>query len=246
MNEKKELIKNGKRLSGRELNELRKIKIKLGVLAEADGSAYVEWGKNKVVAGVFGPNPVLPKHLENPKKAILKTYYSMSTFCSLEEHGRMGPNRRALELSKVIEEALEGIVLTHLFPRTQIEVYMIVLEADAGTRIASFVGAVGALLDAGIPMKDIGVGVAAGKIDGKIVIDLDKEEDNYGEADMPVALTRNGDILLFQMDGKLTKEEIKEALGLVFEKAEDVEKELRKAVEEKYSKPVNKLLSFKE
>ncbi len=244
MNGKIELIKDGKRLDGRGFDDLRNIKVKLGVLGEADGSSFIEWGNNKVIVGVYGPKEVVPRHLENPSKAILKCNYSMVTFCSKEEHGRMGPSRRSVELSKVIREALEGIVDTKLFPKTQIEIYMVVLQADAGTRIASFVGAVAALLDAGIPLKDVAVGVAAGKVGGKVVIDLDKAEDNYGEADFPVAITRTGDILLFQMDGKLTKEEIKEALGLIYEKSEEVLEKLREAVKEKYSSEVKKYLSI--
>ncbi len=245
MDEKKvELLKDGKRISGRAFDELREVKIKLGVLDEADGSSYIEWGNNKVIVGVYGPKEVIPRHMENPSKAILKCNYSMVTFCSKEEHGKMGPNRRSVELSKVIREALEGIVETNLFPRTQIEIYMVVLEADAGTRIASFLGAVAALLDAGIPIKDIAVGIAAGKVGGKVVVDLDKDEDNFGEADFPVALTRTGDILLLQMDGKLTKEEVEEALGLIFEKSEVLLSKLREAVEEKYSKEVVKELKF--
>ncbi len=239
-----ELIKDGKRLDGRAFDDLRNIKIKLGVLGEANGSSYVEWGKNKVVVGVYGPKEVVPRHLENPSKAILRCNYSMVTFCSKEEHGRMGPNRRSVELSKVIREGLEGIVDTKLFPKTQIEIYMVVLQADAGTRIASFVGAVAALLDAGIPLKDVAVGVAAGKINDKVVIDLDKPEDNYGQADFPVAITRTGDILLFQMDGKLKRSEIEEALGLIYEKSEDVLSKLREAVQNKYSSAVEKELNM--
>ncbi len=246
MNNNIELIKDGKRVNGRAFDELRDLKIKLGVLGEADGSAYVEWGKNKVVVGVYGPKEVLPRHLENPSRAILKCNYSMVTFCSKEEHGRMGPSRRSTELSKVIREALEGIVEDKLFPRTQIEIYMVVLQADAGTRIASFVGAVAALIDAGIPLKDVAVGVAAGKVNDKVVVDLDKEEDNYGQADFPVAITRTGDILLFQMDGKLNREEIEEALGLIYEKSEEVLMKIRKAVKEKYSSPVVKELNMRD
>ena len=239
-----ELIKDGKRIDGRAFDELRDVKIKLGVLGEADGSSYIEWGKNKVIVGVYGPKEVVPRHLENPSRAILKCNYSMVTFCSKEEHGRMGPSRRNVELSKVIREALEGIVETKLFPKTQIEIYMVVLQADAGTRIASFVGAIAALLDAGIPLRDVAVGVAAGKVNGKIVVDLDKLEDNYGEADFPVAITRTGDILLFQMDGKMSKEEINEALGFIFEKSENVLEKLREAVKEKYSSAIEKELNM--
>ena len=56
------LIVNGKRLDGRDFDEMREIKIKAGVLERADGSAYVEWGGNKILAACYGPREVHPKH----------------------------------------------------------------------------------------------------------------------------------------------------------------------------------------
>jgi len=45
-------FKDGLRLDGRRADELRPVKIKVGVLARADGSCYIEMGGNKVIAGV--------------------------------------------------------------------------------------------------------------------------------------------------------------------------------------------------
>ena len=63
-----------------------------------------------------------------------------------------------------------------------------VLNAEAGTRCAGITAAAVALIDAGIPMRDIPVSCAAGKIDDTVVVDLGKEEDNQGSADLPVAI----------------------------------------------------------
>ncbi len=94
------LIVNGKRLDGRGVTDLRNLKITAGVLKQAQGSAMVEWGKNKVVAGVFGPREVFPKHQTNATRAIIKCKYAMSPFPGLEDHGRAGPNRRSTEIGK--------------------------------------------------------------------------------------------------------------------------------------------------
>ncbi len=245
-NEKIELIVNGKRLDGRGLHDLRPINIKVGVLEDADGSASEEWGGNKVVAGVYGPRECVPKHMENPYKAIVKCQYMMSTFCSLEEHGRMGPNRRSVEISKVIRQALENLIMLELFPKSQIEVYAIVLQADGGTRISALTAAVAALIDAGIPLKDTLIGVSVGKAGDKIIVDLGKMEDNFGQADVPIAFTnRDKDILLLQMDGMLTKEEMSKMIDLAFRKGEDINQLLRKAIEEKYRETVSKRLRMR-
>ncbi len=224
----------GKRLDGRKPDELRKIKIEAGVLHRAEGSCYLEWGGNKVLAAVYGPREALPRHTQNPLRAIVNARYNMAAF-SVEDRKRPGPDRRSVEISKVISEALEKVILTEKFPRASIDVSIEVLDAEAGTRCAGLTAAGVALADAGIPMKDIPVACAAGKIDGKVVLDLGKEEDNFGDADLPVAISpRTGEILLLQMDGHLTLEEFDEAFDLAIKGCHVVSDIQKKAIEDKY------------
>ncbi|MEM3851777.1 MAG: exosome complex exonuclease Rrp41 [Methanomassiliicoccales archaeon] len=204
----------GRRLDGRRPDELRPIKIEAGVLRRADGSAYVEMGKNKILAAVYGPRECHPRHLQDPTRAIVQCNYNMLSF-SVDDRKRPGPDRRSVEISKIIGEALEHVVFLEQFPRTSIDVYIAVLQANAGTRCAGLTAASVALADAGIPMRDLVPACAAGKIAGTVVLDLMKEEDNYGEADLPLAyLPRTGEILLLQMDGHMTQEEFDRALEL--------------------------------
>jgi exosome complex component RRP41 len=206
--------KKGKRLDGRKLDELRPIKITAGVLDRADGSCFLEWGDNKVIAGVYGPREVHPRHMQNPLRGIVRARYNMTPF-SVSERKRPGPDRRSTEISKLISEALENVVLTDRFPRTTVDVFIEVLEASAGTRCAGLTAASVALADAGIPMRDLVPSVASGKIDGKVVLDLGKAEDNFGEADVPFAMVpRTGEVVLLQMDGHLTQEEFEQILEM--------------------------------
>jgi len=218
--EKIKLVVDGKRLDGREPEDLRKIRIETGVLHEADGSAYIEWGKNKVICGIYGPRECIPRFEASPYHALVKCRYMMSPFASLEEHSRSGPSRRSTELSKVIREVFENLIMAEKYPNTQIDIYLDVLQADGGTRTASITVAACALANAGIPMKDMVSAVAVGKAGGELLVDLGKEEDNFGESDTPVAFAaRSKDILLIQMDGLLTREEIEKAIGMA-ERAE--------------------------
>ncbi|HNT60924.1 MAG TPA: hypothetical protein PKJ97_03030 [Candidatus Bilamarchaeaceae archaeon] len=218
-----ELIKDGKRLDGRALDGLRPIRIMAGVLKEAEGSAFVEWGGNKVICGIYGPRECIPKHDASPYKSLLKCRYTMSPFASLEEHGRSGPNRRSTEISKVIREAFDSVVMSGEFPKTQIDIYVDVLQAEGGTRIAAIAAAAVALANAGIPMKDMISGVAVGKIGGQLAVDLGKAEDNLGESDMPIAFTHRGkEIVFLQMDGKLTPEELSRNIDAAMEASDKV------------------------
>ena len=105
----------GKRLDGRKVDELRPIKIQAGVIPRADGSAYLEWGQNKVFASVYGPRECLPKHTANPYRAVVKYNYRMATF-SVPDRKNPKPGRREIEISKVSGEALERAIFLEKFP----------------------------------------------------------------------------------------------------------------------------------
>ncbi len=225
---------NGLRLDGRRVDEIRPMKIEVGVLSRADGSCYLEWGNNKVLAGVFGPRELHPRRMQRPDTAIVRYRYNMAAF-SVEDRIRPGPNRRSTEISKVSREAFEPVVMTHLYPSAVIDVFAEVLQADAGTRTAAINAAAIALADAGIPMKGLVSACAVGKVDGKLVLDLGKEEDNYGDADLPVAMTQDGDITLIQMDGNLTQDEFKEAMEMVKVGGKQILEIQREALKSKFS-----------
>lgn len=226
----------GKRLDGRKPDELRDIKIEAGVLHRADGSCYLEWGGNKVIAAVYGPREAIPRHTQNPLRAIINARYNMAAF-SVEDRKRPGPDRRSREISKVISEALEKVVITERFPRASVDVNIEILEAEAGTRCAGLTAAGVALADAGIPLRDIPVACAAGKVENQVVLDLGKEEDNFGDADLPIAISpRTNEILLLQMDGHLTLEEFNRALELAMNGCRVVSEIQKKAITSKYEK----------
>ncbi len=232
-----QLIVDGKRLDGREFDELRPIKIKVGVLKRADGSCYLEMGRNKVVAAVYGPREVHPRHLQDPVQAVVRYRYNMAPF-SVEERKRPGPDRRSVEISKVSREAIESVVMKELFPRSGIDVFVEVLQADAGSRTACLNAASVALVDAGVPMRGMISSVAVAKVDGVLVLDPMKEEDNYGQADIPFAFFIRNDriesIALLQMDGRVSKDEFKEALEMAKKGAMEIYRMQKEAIKAKY------------
>lgn len=203
---------DGKRLDGRENKELRPIKMEVGVLSNADGSAYLEWGNNKIYAAVYGPREVHPHHLAKPDRGILRVFYRMATF-SVFERKRPAPGRREKEISMIITDCLEPVLFLELYPGTAFEVFIEVMDADGGTRCASTTVAALALADAGVPMRSLVSSVAVGKIDGQLVTDLSGIEDKAGEADLPCAMTWfNEELSLLQFDGDMTIDEFNESL----------------------------------
>ena len=208
---------DGKRLDGRAINELRPFKLKVGVLPQADGSAYIEMGNNKIMVAAYGPREMHPKHLSLPDRLRVRAEYRLATF-SVNERKSPAPKRREIELSKMIQEALEPSIFVEKFPRSSIDLYILVLDADGGTRAASITAASLALADAGLPLRGLVSSVAAGKIGGKIVLDLSDEEDKYGQGDLPVAIiNQNKEITLLQADGQFTADEVKQGIELAME-----------------------------
>ena len=236
MNEKPEKLidKKGLRLDGRKADELRPVKLEVGILPNADGSAYIEHGKNKILVGVFGPREMHPKHLSLSDRMVLRCRYHMAPF-SVQERKSPAPSRREVELSKVIRESLEPSVFVDLYPRTGIDVFIEVLQADGGTRCAAITAASLAIADAGIPMRDLVVACAAGKIDDTVVLDLMDTEDKVGVADVPVAFmpTLNA-ITLLQMDGVLAPEEFEDAFNMAVEGCKKIYAMQKDALRNKY------------
>ncbi len=233
--DKPELIVNGKRLDGRMPEDLRDIKIEVGPIKNAVGSCYIEWGNNKILAAVYGPKEALPKHVQDPERAIIKCRYTMAPFSSLEEHGRSGPNRRSTEISKVTKEVFENVIMLEKYPGAEIDIFVEVLQGDGGTRAAGITAAAVAVAASGIPMTDLPYGVSFGKVGEHVILDLNKIEDNYSDADMPIAIgPRNGNILLLQMDGTLTKDDIKKGMAMVNRAGEKISKIQRDALKKSY------------
>lgn len=204
---------NGIRIDGRRTEELRPIKMEVGLLPNANGSAYIEHGKNKILAAVYGPKEAQPRHLSLPDRAIIRCRFHMAPF-SVEERKSPAPSRREIELSKVIREALEPVIFSEYYPRAMIDVFVEVLQSDGGSRCVGVTAASLALADAGIPLRDLVAAVAMGKIEGQLIVDVSDEEDKQGEADLPMALIPStGKISLLQMDGHLTSEEFEQLIG---------------------------------
>lgn len=225
---------SGMRMDGRKLDEMRPMEAKVGILKKCDGSGYFAFGKTRAIAGVYFPKPVYPRFMEKPDRAILKTIYAMAPF-STTTRINPGSSRRSTEISLVLKEALESVLFLDEYPKTMIQIYIEVLQADASTRCAALNAAVLALANAGIAMKDMVSCCSVGRIDGQIVADIGGKEDEEGEVDLPVAYyPRKKQIVLMQMDGIMTNEELKRAVKLATESCEKVSEVQKKALKDRY------------
>ncbi|RLE43063.1 exosome complex exonuclease Rrp41 [Candidatus Woesearchaeota archaeon] len=225
-----------KRHNGRKFDETREIVAKVGVIKNADGSAYYRQGDTEAYAAVYGPRQLYPSFLKDPSKGRIRCYYNMLPFSGMGDRVRPGPSRRSKEISLVTEKAFQPVINLEEFPNTVVDVFIELTQTDAGSRCAGICAASMALADAGIPMKDLVVAVSVGKVGKRLLVDLDYEEEAYEDepvADMPIAiLPRTREITLLQMDGQITKKEIMDAIKLgekAIQKIYNIQKEALRA-----------------
>lgn len=206
----------GLRLDGRRPKELRQLKAQLDVLSSADGSALFEMGNTKVLAAVFGPKPCTNRGDEDEKRAVIKCEYAMAAFSTGERRRRGKSDRRATEITKAIRNTLEQTILTELMPRSQIDIYVQVLQADGGTRCACINAAFLALAAAAVPMRDIVASCAAGYLESTALLDLNYMEDSGGGPDVALAIHPNFDskVVLLQQDNRVGIETFEEVMEL--------------------------------
>ena len=228
------LIVSGRRIDGRLPEELREIKMSVGEILNADGSARVSFGKTEVIVAVYGPRALFPKFLQESDIGLVRVIYSMSPF-SVDERKNPAPDRRSIEISKVTKEALTGAIFIEDFPKAVVDVYENIVQADGSTRVTAINAASLALASAGVPMKDLVAACSVGKIDGTLIVDLNGKEDNYSESDIAVAMMPSkGLITLLQMDGRLTKEEVMELLKKAEETCKKIYEMQKKTLLEKF------------
>ncbi|MDD9953148.1 MAG: exosome complex exonuclease Rrp41 [Candidatus Woesearchaeota archaeon] len=227
-----------KRYDGRGFNDTRPIEATAGVIKNADGSAHFKIGKTEAYAAVYGPRSLHPRFMQDPKKGVLRCFYGMMPFSGAGDRVRPGPNRRSKELCLVIQKALMPVLDLSAYPNAVVDLFIDFPQTDAGTRCAAICAASIALADAGFPMRDMVTAVSLGKVEDKMVIDLDYQEEAHEDgdvADIPLAMVPStGEITLLQADGFFTADDLKGGLADIQPVVEEIAEQMRAAVRARY------------
>ncbi|CAG0917020.1 unnamed protein product [Notodromas monacha] len=170
----------GLRNDGRRPHELRRFVGKLCVSAEANGSAYVEMGNSKILVAVYGPREVLGgagRSKITQEEACVNCEVALSEFCSTERKDSSKNDRPAAEIASAIEEIFESAILTHLYPESQIDIFIEVLEADGSLVAAAVNASTLAVMQAGLPMRDFVCASTVSLVNDEPVVDLNHLEE---------------------------------------------------------------------
>ncbi|RZC31927.1 RNase PH domain containing protein [Asbolus verrucosus] len=234
MSKNRELLsKIGLRLDGRRADELRRIRCKLGVFTEPDGSAYLEQGLTKVLAAVYGPHQVRGSRTKaQHDAAVVNCQFSMAVFSTGERKRRPRGDRKSTEMSIHLRQALTAAIKTELYPWSQIDVYVEVLHADGGIYPACVNAATLALIDAGIPLKEYVCACTASLANNDVpMLDISHQEEIIGGPTLTIAvLPMSGKIVLMEMSQRFHVDHLQKVLDQALRGCRDIKNILDEAV----------------
>lgn len=223
----------GLRLDGRKCHELRKITCKKGIFLNADGSASIEHGNTKVLASVYGPHEVKNRSKALHDLCIINCQFSTATFSTSERKSRSKGDRKSQDTALMISKMFETAVMRELFPRSQIDIYIQVIQADGSNIAACINAATLAFIDAGVPMKDFVCAASSSYVQDHYLADINHLEESSGNSRLTLAmLPQTKKVVLFQMDSRLHKDNLEEILGTSKKACLDIYSVLKQAVEE--------------
>ncbi len=200
----------------RDWNELRKIEVIPDYLKYAEGSALVRWGDNIIIVAASVEEKV-PAWLKGSGKGWITAEYNMLPRSTdrrkLREGRETKVSGRSHEIQRLIGRALRAVVDLEMLGERTVTVDCDVIQADGGTRMASLLGGVIAVYSAfkkmvyenqlfDNPMKELIAGVSLGIVDGKILVDLDYEEDSKAALDLNIIATEKGELVEIQGTGE--------------------------------------------
>ncbi len=204
----------GARVDGREVAQLREVKITRGWLDHAEGSVLVEFGRTRVLCAASFTDGV-PRWMRGRGAGWVTAEYAMlpratNTRGDRESvKGKIGG--RTHEISRLIGRSLRAVIDMSALGENTIVLDCDVLQADGGTRTAAITGAYVALADSiswartkGLvkpgahPLKDSVAAVSVGVVDGRPVLDLCYDEDVSAGTDMNVVCAGSGDFIEVQ------------------------------------------------
>jgi len=208
---RQQILKDGKRVDGRALDEVRTINAAAGVLPKrVHGSGLFQRGLTQVLSTATLGTPSDAQEMDDLNPNTEKTYlhhYNFPPYSVGETRPMRSPGRREIGHGALAERAIVPVLpAKDTFPYV-VRVVSEVLSSNGSTSMGSVCGSTLALMDAGVPLKSPVSGAAMGLIkegdDVRILTDIQGIEDFLGDMDFKVAGTDKG-ITALQMDMKIT------------------------------------------
>lgn len=227
------------RIDGRAHDAVRPIRIELGVLPQAHGSALFTRGETQaIVVATLGSmrDAQLIDGIQGTRNDPFMLQYNFPPYC-VGETGQIGsPKRREIGHGKLARRGIQAMLPNEVEFPYSLRVVSEITESNGSSSMASVCGSSLALMDAGVPLKAPVAGIAMGLVkEGQrfaILSDILGDEDHLGDMDFKVAGTRQG-ITALQMDIKIdgiTEEIMEKALAQALQGRLHILAEMDKAI----------------
>jgi ribonuclease PH len=237
------------RIDGRGPRDLRPLKVELGYLEWAEGSALLEMGKTRVlVAASFEPK--VPRFLQGSGTGWVTAEYAMlprATAIRTPREVQAGrPSGRTQEIQRLVGRSLRSVTGLERMGESTIWIDCDVLQADGGTRTASITAgylalaqAVRSLAEEGsVPadvLTDSVAAVSAGIVEEDLLLELAYEEDARADVDFNVVMTGSGRLVEVQgtAEGRpFSREQLDEMIELAADGVQQITEFQRQALGE--------------
>ncbi len=149
------------RLDGRKSDEHRSISMQMDVVGNAVGSAYVEFNQTKVICAVYGPRADTRRTSEYSDTGKLVCDVKYSPFAIPRTKRKNGQQPDEIEMSVALQQALSPAILLEKLPKSRLDLFVWILEADGSELGAAITCGSLALANAAIEMRDLVAGCSA-------------------------------------------------------------------------------------
>ncbi|KAK3086179.1 hypothetical protein FSP39_014771 [Pinctada imbricata] len=169
-------------------------------------------------------------------RVLVNCQYSMATFSTSERKRRPRGDRKSQEMTMHLQQTFNAAIQTNLYPRSQIDIFVEVLQSDGGNYCASVNAATLAVIDAGIPMKDFVCACSASHINDTSVVDINYLEESSGGPEIIVAVLPKSDQIVFlEMNGRLHEDNLSKVIDSAVKGCKDVYTILERTVRDNVS-----------
>eukprot|EP00440_Ansanella_granifera_P017388 gb/GFBE01018886.1/.p1 GENE.gb/GFBE01018886.1/~~gb/GFBE01018886.1/.p1 ORF type:complete len:307 (+),score=65.26 gb/GFBE01018886.1/:1-921(+) len=238
------------RPGGRRAEETRPCNLRVGAVPNAAGSSYLEQGKTKIIASVYGPRQAADRDKQQARaEGVLTVDVQFAPFCA-REISREENEKRSVLYNSILQSTLESVVLLERYAKTAFDVTLLVLEDDGAVLTASLAAATLALADAKVEMRDLIAGAtvhlaaSSDEQKGQILLDCSRQEEvalPEGSAVLHLGLCPSRGVLcLLHSAGPLPAQPFEQMVLLAKDTAEAVGAEMRRCLERRVDRRVAK------
>eukprot|EP01095_Lingulamoeba_sp_RSL-Kostka_P018141 TRINITY_DN981_c0_g1_i1.p1 TRINITY_DN981_c0_g1~~TRINITY_DN981_c0_g1_i1.p1 ORF type:complete len:265 (+),score=88.94 TRINITY_DN981_c0_g1_i1:139-933(+) len=208
------ISEEGIRNDNRKTNQLRPIFMKTGIITQANGSTYIERNNTKLICSVYGPRP--SKNTNSFSDiGFLQCEFKYAPFSCHNEIRGFVPDLDEKEISASIVQSLQGSICLEKYPKSVIDIYILVIENDGAVIDTAINAASLAIADSGIEMYDLISASTVANVENQLILDPTCQEEESSTSKLLMCFSPSlNEIVQFIQSGNSEPEQLIEGMDL--------------------------------